>query len=69
MPACRPAGQPATKRVLAAPIRHPQAQQEVRALRKLCHPNVVAFYDVLQEGGATYIVMELCQASVGGRAW
>lgn len=36
--------------------------REARAAGRLNDPGVVTVYDVLQEGGATYIVMELIQA-------
>lgn len=44
------------------PVERERFAQEVRALAALSHPGVVAIYDLGEEGGRTYFVMEL----VGG---
>lgn len=36
-------------------------QNEARALGKLNHPNIVAAFDVGEDGGRYYVVMELCE--------
>jgi hypothetical protein len=53
-----PAGVPADERQ----VLEQRVLREARAAGRLNDPGVVTVYDVLQEGGATYIVMELIQA-------
>lgn len=37
--------------------------REARAIASLSHPNVITVYDVVQQGGAPYVVMELMSGS------
>jgi hypothetical protein len=53
-----PAGVPPEERQ----VLEQRVLREARAAGRLNDPGVVTVYDVLQEGGATYIVMELIQA-------
>jgi hypothetical protein len=53
-----PAGVPADERK----ILEERVLREARTAGRLNDPGVVTVYDVLQEGGSTYIVMELIQA-------
>jgi serine/threonine protein kinase len=39
-----------------------RVMREARAAARLNHPNAVTLYDVVQDGGGTFIVMELVQA-------
>ncbi|HVX43021.1 MAG TPA: serine/threonine-protein kinase, partial [Mycobacteriales bacterium] len=43
-------------------IARERAQREAQAIAALQHPNVVAFYDLLDVGGNPWVVMELLQA-------
>src|SRR5882762_3285250 len=36
-----------------------RAQREARAISQLAHPNVIAFYDLVEEAGHPWVVMEL----------
>lgn len=53
-----PPGMPEREREIA----RERAQREARAIATLAHPNVVAFYDLLDVGGTPWVVMELLQA-------
>jgi serine/threonine protein kinase len=47
--------------VAGDPVRRARFELEARALGALNHPNVVAIYDVGEDGGRAYIVYELVE--------
>ena len=59
-----PAGVPAEERQ----VLEERVLREARAAGRLNDPGVVTVYDVLQEAGGTYIVMELIQAPPSPRS-
>jgi eukaryotic-like serine/threonine-protein kinase len=47
--------------VAGDPTRRARFEQEARALGALNHPNIVAIYDIGEDGGRAYIVSELVE--------
>ena len=48
-------------------VREERFEREARVLAQLAHPNIVQVYDVGQDGGAPFIVMELIEAPTLGQ--
>ena len=42
--------------------------QEARAAAALNHPNILAIFDIGEDKGAPYVVSELLEGEIGGRA-
>jgi len=47
-----------TSQESSSPEGHARVLREARAVARLTHPNIAGVYDVLEDGGHTYIVME-----------